>query len=45
MWIKRILSIILMLKLISSDENYYDILGVPRNADQQQIRKAFRRLS
>ena len=26
-------------------QNYYDLLGVPRNADEKQIRAAYRRLA
>ena len=27
----------------AAQENYYDILGVPRNADLKQIKQAFKR--
>jgi molecular chaperone DnaJ len=29
----------------TSDHDYYELLGVPRGADEQQIKKAFRRLA
>lgn len=40
-----LLSFILVIKYIFSAEDYYKILGVPRNATEEQIRKAFKKLS
>jgi molecular chaperone DnaJ len=30
---------------MANKRDYYDVLGVPRNADKQTIKKAFRRLA
>jgi len=31
--------------VVYGDEDYYKLLGVPRDASEQQIKKAFRRLA
>ncbi|XP_060115066.1 dnaJ homolog subfamily B member 9 [Heteronotia binoei] len=39
------LCILMITELILAAENYYDILGVPKNASDRQIKKAFHKLA
>lgn len=36
---------ILIIELILAKKNYYDILGVPKDANERQIKKAFHKLA
>lgn len=40
-----VLCILMITELILAAENYYDILGVPKNASDRQIKKAFHKLA
>ncbi len=37
--------IFLFCKVINSEEDYYNILGLNRNANNEEIRRAYRRLA
>lgn len=39
------LCILMITELILATESYYDILGVPKNASDRQIKKAFHKLA
>lgn len=39
------LCILMIMELILATESYYDILGVPKNASDRQIKKAFHKLA
>lgn len=43
--LQLIVMVLLLLVLAYAAEDYYKIMGVPRNADQQTIKKAFKKLS
>ena len=46
-WAVALASLILcvMIPLVLSGRDFYNILGVPRDANNQQIRKAYRKLA
>jgi len=45
MWQKVAQIILLLIPLVCCGEDYYDLLGVKKNADNREIRKAFKKLA
>jgi curved DNA-binding protein CbpA len=41
----KIVIAIFLLLIAAADRNYYSILGVPRNANDKQIKQAYRKLT
>lgn len=42
---KLLLVIVIFYEIVNSEDDYYSILGLKRNADSEEIRRAYRQLA